>query len=69
MLLLVAMLGVVSLVGTILIVPTYQHYSCPRMTICEGGPFINPAKVTWGLLEALVIVVSSSAAVIMSWPE
>ncbi len=67
-LLLVTALGVVSLVGTILVVPTYKRYTCSVGTFCEGPAAYNGAKFLLILLEALVIVASSFAAAVL-WSE
>ena len=67
-LLLVAALGVVPLIGTILVVPTYKRYTCSVGSICEGPAAYNGAKFVLVLLEALVIVASSFAAAVL-WSE
>ena len=67
-LLFVATLGVVSLVGTILVVPTYKRYTCSVGSICEGPAAYNGAKFVLVLLEALVILASSFAAAVL-WSE
>jgi len=63
--LLFAVLAVVSLVGTILIVPTHPHYPCPTGAICEGYYGVNQTKVAMIFLEALLIVTLSAAAAIL----
>ncbi len=62
----VAALGVVSLVGTILVLPTYKKYMCSVGSICPPVRY-NSAKIVLVLLEALVILASSFAAATLWW--
>ena len=53
------------MVGTILIVPTHPHYSCPAGAVCEGYHGVNQTKVGLIFVEAFLIVTSSGAAAIL----
>jgi hypothetical protein len=66
-LLFVAALGFVSLVGTILLLPTHNHHTCSVGSICEGPDTYNGGKIILVLLEALVILTSSFAAGTLWW--